>query len=184
MMGAICRLEGSLPRMNCTHTKHPGRRKKNKNMNIISFRLHATPHILTVDRVQTNQNAKTETMHADWTNWSNAISYSSSPAWHLITHTCACSSGLNADERFFLLSFSFFPEPHLSRRPGEANSLTAKSTHTHTHTNKHAITCVHKSVSGKNSSLLIKELIHLWTEVHNNTSSVAKISNTSYLNQM
>lgn len=134
MMGAICRLEGSLPRMNCTHTKHPGRKKINKNMKIISFRLHATPHILTVDRVQTNQNAKTETMHADWTNWSNAISYSSSPAWHLITHTCACSSGLNADERFFLLSFSFFPEPHLSRRPGEANSLTAKSTHTHTHT--------------------------------------------------
>lgn len=50
----------------------------------------------------------------------DAISYSSSSVWHLIMHTYAHLQSLNADEGFlFLLFFSFFCEPNLSRRPAK-----------------------------------------------------------------
>lgn len=68
----------------------------------------------------------------------NAISYSSSPVWHLITHTCAM---LECWREIF-----FFCEPHLSRRPANP-ILWLPNTHTH----KHAITYrhLHSSLSLK-----------------------------------
>lgn len=47
----------------------------------------------------------------DYTNWSNANSYSSSSVWHLIMHWCAASPSSNADER------CYFCELLLLRRP-------------------------------------------------------------------
>ena len=120
--------------------------------------------------------------YADWTNWSNAISYSSSPVWHLITHTCTHSPSLNADERCFFFFFCVCVcvcvcvcEPHLSRRPAKPivwlpNSLTQTHTHTHTHKQTSAQLdtdiCTQVCLS-ENSSLFIKGAHYSETFQHN-----------------